>query len=243
MKLKKTVVDYRKIRLNNINSDEFKHVWLLIIFWAVFAALFAVEERIFTFDNYYHPVHCFLDDIIPFNEWFIIPYMYWFVFVTGMFVYTMLYDIRIYKRFQYYMAITYLSALIIYLIYPTEQLLRPAEFERNNILTWIVGQVYSSDTSTNVCPSIHVMGACAVWSASMYIDRFRKIGWQIFYGITTILICMSTVFMKQHSVIDVFCALPVCAIAHYICFVRPARKEKQALTTEKTNNIYKHTVG
>ena len=242
MKLKKPVVDYTKIRLNNITSKEYRHIWLCITFWAVFATLFTLEEKVFTWQTF-HPVHCFLDDIIPFNEWFVIPYMYWFVFITGMFVYTMLYDIKIYKRFQLYMAITYFTALITYLIYPTCQELRPIVFERDNILTWVASQVYSSDTSTNVCPSIHVMGACAVWSASMYIDRFRKIGWRMFYGITTILICMSTVFMKQHSVIDVFCALPVCAIAHYICFVRPARKEKQALTTEKTNNIYKHTVG
>ena len=235
MKLKKPVVDYRKIRFNNINSEEFKHIWLLIIFWVVFATLFAVEERLFTFDNYYHPVHCFLDDIIPFNEFFVIPYMYWFVFVTEMFVYTMLYDIKIYKRFQYYMAITYLGALIIYLIYPTCQELRPTEFERNNILTWIIGQVYASDTSTNVCPSIHVMGACAVWSASMYIERFRKINWQIFYGITTVIICVSTVFVKQHSIIDVFCALPICAIAHYVCFTLPARKEEE--TQQKTNEV------
>lgn len=224
MKLKKPVVDYRKIRFNNINSNEFKHVKFLVIFWAIFATLFTLEEKVFNFN--YHPVHCGLDDIIPFNELFVVPYMYWFVFIIGMYVYTMLYDIETYNKYQKYIVITYFTALFCYLIYPTSQELRPVVFERNNMFTEVAKMVYSSDTNTNVCPSIHVMGACAVWSASMYTERFRKIGWQIFFGITTVLICLSTVFMKQHSIIDVFCALPICAIAHYICFIRPARKSR-----------------
>ena len=29
-------------------------------------------------------IHCALDDMIPFNEWFVIPYVVWFLFVPGM---------------------------------------------------------------------------------------------------------------------------------------------------------------
>ena len=29
-------------------------------------------------------IHCALDDMIPFNEWFVIPYVIWFAFVPGM---------------------------------------------------------------------------------------------------------------------------------------------------------------
>ena len=55
----------------------------------------------------YHVIKLNLDDLIPFNEWFVIPYMYWFVFITGMFVYTMLYDIKIYKRLFKYLTINF----------------------------------------------------------------------------------------------------------------------------------------
>lgn len=232
MKIKTPVVDYRKLRFNNLNTDEFKHLKLLI-FWIFFGTMFTLEEKYFNFT--YHPVHSPLDDIIPFNELFVVPYLFWFLFLIGMYTYTLLYDIKTFEKFQKYITITYSAAIICYLIYPTCQEMRPVIFERDNIFTEVASWIYMSDTNTNVCPSIHVMGACAVWSASMYAERFKKMGWQIFFGITTVLICMSTVFLKQHSIIDVFCALPICALAHYICFMRPAKKEKQILKTEKVS--------
>ena len=38
----------------------------------------------------------------------------------------------------------------------------------------------------------------------------------------TILICISAVFMKQHSVLDIFAAIPICILGHFLFF----RKEK-----------------
>ena len=36
-------------------------------------------------------------------------------------------------------------------------------------------------------------------------------------------ISLSTVFMKQHSILDVLCALPVCALGWWLCYGRPGR--------------------
>ena len=33
--------------------------------------------------RHYHVIHSVLDDMIPFNEYFVIPYMLWFFFVAG----------------------------------------------------------------------------------------------------------------------------------------------------------------
>jgi len=68
---------------------------------------------------------------------------------------------------------------------------------------------YDFDTSTNVCPSLHVMGAMAVYFASRDIPRFKSSAWSGFFIISTVLICLSTVFLKQHSIVDVFAALPI----------------------------------
>ena len=41
--------------------------------------------------------------------------------------------------------------------------------------------------------------------------------------VMALLICASTVFMKQHSILDVLCALPVCALGWWLCYGRPGR--------------------
>ena len=46
--------------------------------------------------------------------------------------------------------------------------------------------------------------------------HFHTPGWRIIFGAVTILISMSTVFLKQHSVLDVFAAVPVCILALFI---------------------------
>lgn len=48
--------------------------------------------------------------------------------------------------------------MLIYLVFPTCQDLRPTQFARDNILTRFVAWFYNFDTNTNVCPSIHVLG-------------------------------------------------------------------------------------
>lgn len=214
--MQKSIVDYRKLRTKNISSDEFKHIKLLL-FWPVFGLLFLFVERFYRVDHYY-PVYCQFDDMIPFFEWFLIPYLFWFVYLAGMHVYTLLYDVETFRRMMKYIIITYSVTIIIYILFPTSQELRPVTFERDNILTRFITWFYKFDTNTNVCPSIHVIGSLAVMEAGVYSKKIRSKVSKAAFVIMTLLICISTVFLKQHSVIDLLAALPICAIAHFICY-------------------------
>ena len=167
----------------------------------------------------YYSVCCPLDDAIPFCELFLIPYLFWFVYLIGMHVYTLIYDVAAFRKMMYFIMITYSATIIIYLIFPTCQDLRPAEFERDNILTRFMAEYYAFDTNTNVCPSIHVIGSLAVMLTSFHCKDFGR-GTKIAFAATGILIALSTVFVKQHSVIDIAAAIPICAIAYFICFRR-----------------------
>ena len=218
--MQKPIVDYRKLRINTISSDEYKHLKLLL-FWPVFGLLFMFVERFYQVE-YYHPVYCSLDDMIPFCEWFLIPYLFWFVYLVGMHAYTLLFDVDAFRRMMKYIIITYSVAIIIYLIFPTCQELRPIAFERDNILIRFISGFYQFDTNTNVCPSIHVIGSFAVMEAALWSKTIKSKGWKATFVIIAMLICVSTVFMKQHSVIDLLAALPICAAAHFICY----KKEK-----------------
>ena len=215
------VVDYRKLRLHNLTSTEYRHL-LLLIFWPVFGILFSYVEKYYPVEHY-TPVYSVIDDFIPFFEWFVIPYLFWFVYLAGMVIYTALYDIGAFRKMMLFVIITYTLTIVIYLIWPTCQELRPAAFERDNIFTRIMSDYYAYDTNTNVCPSLHVIGAVAVQFTFLHLKGKKHIGWHIAFLITTILICLSTVFLKQHSIVDVFAAVPVCALGYVLSFI-PLRR-------------------
>ena len=219
------MVDYRKLRLHNLNSPEFRHLWLLL-FWPVFGILFAMVEKD-VFNPVYTPVWCPLDDRIPFCEWFLIPYLFWFVFLVGMHLYLLLFDVPAFRRFMYYIMITYGVTMAIYLIYPTCQELRPAAFARDNFLTRFMAAFYAFDTNTNVCPSIHVEGSIAVALAAWDTPRFQTPLWRTVFMGTALLISVATVFVKQHSVLDVFWALVLCAAAWVVVYGIPDAKAKR----------------
>ena len=70
----KPEVNYREFRIHKLNTPEFSHVRLLL-YWPIFGLLFLFLERLQPQRNYY-PVYCGLDDIIPFCEWALIPYLF-----------------------------------------------------------------------------------------------------------------------------------------------------------------------
>ena len=122
---------------------------------------------------------------------------------------------------MYFIMITYTVTSLTYIFYPTVQELRPTEFERNNIFVMIVRALYEFDTNTNVCPSLHVIGSFSVLFTSWQCKRFKTPLWQLGFVISTVLICASTVFLKQHSVIDIWAALIVCAVAYPFAYILP----------------------
>ena len=225
MTIKKPVVDYLQFRPNKLNTDTFRHLKLLL-YWPVFGIFFMYVERIRQV-SYYYPMHCSLDDIFPFCELFVIPYLFWFVYLVGMHLYTLLYDIAAFRKMMKFIIITYSAAMLIYLVFPNCQELLPIDFARDNFLTRFMSGFYQFDTNTNVCPSIHVIGSLAVWFASWEVKAFRTPGWCIGFGVAAILICVSTVFLKQHSILDLFAAIPICLIAYVICFGKKKEKPRK----------------
>ena len=217
------IVDYRKLRIDNLFSNEFKHL-LYLLFWPLYGLMFFYVERLYPVKEYI-TVYSRTDDFIPFCEWFLIPYLFWFVYLAGMLLYTALYDIDAFKKMMNFIIITYTVTIVIYLIFPTCQELRPTSFERDNLLTRIMTNYYQFDTNTNVCPSIHVIGSLAVMFTSFHCKGTKTFRWKKTFIITAILISISTVFLKQHSIIDIIAAIPLCGMAYYICFCRKSRAE------------------
>ena len=213
--MKKPMVDYRQFRFSKLNTPQFSHLKLLFG-WVLYFAAYFLTENLIPVENC-HVIHCGLDDIIPFCEWFIIPYVLWYPLIIFSLGYFALYNVDSLKKLQTFIMITQLVATIIYIVYPNCQNLRPTEFTRDNILTDYIGFLYAFDTNTGVCPSLHCaysIGIASVWLKEKDVSW----AWKGFIVIFVILICLSTMFIKQHSAGDFFAAVPGCLLAEILVF-------------------------
>ena len=152
-----------------------------------------------------HIIHCAVDDLIPFNEWFVLPYFLWYAWVPVFMIYFMIKDREAYLRLCFVMFAGATFCLFVYLLAPNGLNLRQ-EITSQNFCAQIVRFLRSVDPPNNVCPSIHVSSTVAVHltichAASVRNKKpIRTLSW-----IVTILICLSTMFIKQHSLVDVLC--------------------------------------
>lgn len=130
-------------------------------------------------------------------------------------------------RDQYYQLSTNLMIgmalfLLISLVWPNGHTLRPAVLPRDNVFTRLVVMIYSSDTSTNVFPSIHVFNTIAMHTAVSHSTTLKKHPWAVrFSGIIAISIVLSTMFIKQHTVIDVVGAMGLNLVTWYLLYRQP----------------------
>lgn len=184
-----------------------------------FVWFFALEATVTTS---YTSMHCKLDDLIPFSEWFAIPYYLWFPFVAvtvGYFLFTSKKD---YYKCCSFLFIGMTICLFIYTIWPNGQNLRPdlSTLGRDNILIHVIRGLYATDTNTNVCPSIHVYNSIGIVIAIFHSEKLKRIHWIKWSSLVlAVLICLSTVFLKQHSIIDGICAMLLAVVMYLIVYV------------------------
>lgn len=196
---------------------DFKEFWKrikgIIIFGTLYlGCFFFVESR----DVPINIIHTAFDDLVPFCEYFIIPYVLWYLYVAGTAAYLGITDksLKEYYRFIINMALGMVVFILVSFIYPNGQNLRP-EIISDSIFKEAVIFLYTIDTSTNILPSLHVYASVACDMALCRDPQFKKHpSWQWASHILTFLIILSTMFLKQHSVIDVIAAL-LCNIAFY----------------------------
>ena len=120
-----------------------------------------------------------LDHKIPFLEVFIIPYLFWFPYIAGMF--------------------------LIFFFKDKEEFLRMIKYDRHRNISSIVVMI-AALRSEKVLPKKWQKAVCCIISG---------------------LIILSTVFTKQHSVLDVFAAIILAWIGYQLYY-----KKEKAVGTE-----------
>lgn len=200
----------------------YSHAWVLL-YGFIYLPWFAWLEKNVTSD--FFVIHTLFDDYIPFIEFFIVPYLLWFFFVAITMVYFFLTDKHGFYRLTALLFTGMTIFLIICTVFPNGLNLRPTYFERDNIFVDLVRALYITDTPTNVLPSLHVYNSVGCYIAIYKSEKLQQYKFiQIGAFILTVSIVLSTMFLKQHSVVDVIAAL-VMAYLIYCPIYEPERQK------------------
>lgn len=218
-----------------VNKQRSRYALTLLIYLALYLLCFYYLEK--TVTNY-NIIHLKIDDYIPFCEFFIVPYLLWFPFLI---IATLYFYIKCRPGFTNLVAFFMIGTtvfLIVSFIYPNGQDLRPLIFERDNVFVDLVKYLYSTDTPANILPSVHVLNTLGVQIAILTDDELKKKKWVTASSVTlSVLIIMSTVLLKQHSVLDVISAV-VLSIAMYMLLYKD---ERTTLISRKHKKLFGET--
>lgn len=184
-----------RLSLRRLPWRELKYALWLPLYLLLFLAL----ERLPA--GRYWATQLPIDARIPFCEWFVIPYCLWYPLLVWVGLYLLRWDRDAFRRYMLFLGTAFLLSELVWLLVPNGQDLRPATFPRENPLTALVAGLYRVDTNTNVFPSVHVLGAIGAALAMRDCREGKRLPQA---GITALAaaICLSTVFIKQHSVLD-----------------------------------------
>lgn len=162
-----------------------------------------------------------LDDKIPFLPWTISIY-YWIYILIFLPIFTV-------RDFELFLAVAkaYLFGIIIslftFLVFPVS-IQRPEVTNPQNFFEWWVWINYTIDRPTALFPSMHVSNA--ILSALATFHWSKKIGYPAL--IFSIMICLSTLTVKQHFIVDVIAGF-ILAISAYLIFIVPYNRKSENL--------------
>lgn len=196
---------------------------LLLLYFPVYLLLFALAERFVTTD--YWVSHCALDDAIPFVSQFAYFYILWFPLMFGMTLWLLVKDRRAFLRYGWTLIISTLIGFAIFFLLPSGQNLRPATVEGHLPSAFIMRVIYAVDTNTNVFPSLHVVCTLVAIAGAFDTDTLSK-RWKWLIAAAGTLINLSTMFVKQHSALDVVSAAAVFTPVWLAVYVLPGIKKK-----------------
>ena len=144
-----------------------------------------------------------VDHLIPFSKYASLPYMMWHLQMPVIvFFFYFKKDMENFWKVSIKLLAGLFIILLFSVIVPNQLDLRPAVVEGNDFFAWLARFIYTADDAQNVFPSGHAYGAAIMFFA--WNKRITR-PWE-FYLNTLVngAIVLSTMLMKQHSIIDVF---------------------------------------
>lgn len=145
-----------------------------------------------------------MDRNIPFIKIFIIPYVSWYFFIGIALCVLCLKDRPVYITTMLAINSGLLFCYATYFFFQTT-VPRP-ELAGNDMLTRMVAFVYASDPPFNCFPSIHCLISYLIMKGYSNSAGAKLSTNMVIYGLA-LLIIISTLFVKQHVILDVIAAV------------------------------------
>lgn len=209
-------------------NSKIKHKLLLLlyaIYVPIYIGAFFLVEKLVPETADYWVSYSFLDEYIPFREEFIIFYYLWYPALVAIGVFLLLKDEDEYKHYMIGIIVTFTFTLIFCLLVPNGQDLRPSVFPRENVFTHMIAAIYKADTNTNVMPSVHAIGAFLGLISTHRTKKIKSRGLILVLDVLWVVIALSTCFVKQHSILDIFGSAALCLVVYISRIVMDDGKE------------------
>ncbi|MBR1890630.1 MAG: phosphatase PAP2 family protein [Clostridia bacterium] len=154
-----------------------------------------------------------LDNYVPLVPWFV--YIYFLTFPVSILTYFYLASKN--KKMHYdiflTLVISFLISGIIYFFFQS-RLIKP-DFTPDSFTDKLLVWTWNSTNPTNNFPSQHCFMAIAVFIACVDCKEMNK-GYRVFGCIASTMIVLSTVFTKQHYVVDFFASLAIMLPVYFL---------------------------
>ncbi|MDE6685928.1 MAG: phosphatase PAP2 family protein, partial [Lachnospiraceae bacterium] len=164
---------------------------------------------------------------IPYCGVFIVPYLLWFPYQFVLLGYFFMGGLnhKEFYRFMTYICGGMTCFLLVSWLYPNALELRPVLPSDGNVFDRMVQGLYWIDTPTNVLPSIHVFNS-VVFHVTFCrgLERGSRRGWKRLSFVLVVLIVISTVLIKQHSVIDIVLGFTMAGMGYLLIYQRMLRR-------------------
>lgn len=141
-----------------------------------------------------------LDALIPLRPEWVVIYVVTFLFWMMGLLFAARQDEELCFRFASGVIIAEIICCVIFIAFPS-CITRP-ELAVSDFFTGVLSLVYFFDTPTNCFPSMHCLFAYLVFRQSLRTPD-TKTWFKVFCGVCAALICLSTLFVKQHVIADV----------------------------------------
>lgn len=199
-------------------------IFLFLTLWFAYLKKTIIPEHIMYF---------YLDSQIPFLKEFVVAYYFWFAYMAIGFLYLGFVSKRDFYRMELFLSLGMTISFIIFILYPNAQFPRPS-VPGNDVFSWLVNFIYDHDGTNNVFPSIHVCNAIGVHISLINCYELKdKTLLKSLSFVVALSICASTVFIKQHSIIDVVGGVILATIIYIFIYQTP----KLFASSPKIDNI------
>lgn len=198
------------------------HGWIAVAVMIIVNMMVYNGSRVFTRTMDHHDLTSALDYSIPFIKEFVVVYIpiAYFQWIYGFYL-AARENKTICARIFAAEICAKILCLVCFLLLPTTMM--RADVHGADFLSRAVYMVYRFDAADNLFPSIHCLESYVLLRTVLWLEKAPK--WYKYFTVpVSVLVMMSTVFMKQHVVVDIIAAVVVVEIGIFVAKMIYRRK-------------------